>query len=371
MGASLALLGFLAGVATIEFQARKSPPAGPHSTSAERGPAERSRNEPGEDSARPICQNFYKTVCQKRGITRDPTGSVKPDVSGEILALRAYEEIIRKHPEWSSDQVDEELVRTIYTPKVRARIQSSFQWVQNRVIRLIESQPEGVFTKKQKNLLKKQILSTQLDLPRPGALYADEPDLLTKNDVFYERSPEGKIRLRVGGAYLLSARSWFNIVFTLAHEIAHAIDPCELRALNVNIAAYDRLSACFLENQLVATKRSGTECTENDQLSESFSDWLAVSVVGDALATFESEFKGPQLVNAAVNSVRDLCEQDDGFRENDTEFHPPAEVRIERIFGRNPRIRSIFGCEPLPAGVRYCSFNPSLPETPTRLEIGR
>src|SRR4051794_6481392 len=56
-----------------------------------------------------ICQNVYRAVCQKRGETHDPTGVVRPDADGEIKALRTYEEIIHQHPDWSSEQVDEEL----------------------------------------------------------------------------------------------------------------------------------------------------------------------------------------------------------------------------------------------------------------------
>jgi hypothetical protein len=316
-----------------------------------------------------VCAQMHRTVCQKRGATHDPTGAVKPDVDGELQALREYERIIREHPDWTSAQVDDELVRTIYTDKRRERLRSAYRWVQNTLETFIERQPEQVFTASEKRRLLTRLRKTELQLPPPAAVYADEPDLFTKNDVVYERTLDGRMRMRVGGAYVLTAKSWFNLVFTMAHELGHAIDPCELRAARISIPAYDRLSACFMAHGLTAARSTRLECGDNDQLSETFADWLAVQVSSRALRNFATEFHGPQLASAAMNSVRDLCEQDDdegasrdpaGF-----EFHPSPEIRIDRIFARNPMIRETLGCGPAPAdptgndpyATEYCGFD--------------
>jgi hypothetical protein len=309
-----------------------------------------------------LCNHLYRTVCQKRGETRDPTGVVRPDVDGEIQALRTYEEIIHQHPDWESEQVDQELVNTIFTPKRRARVESAYHWVEHVMEQFINRQPESVFTRSEKKQLKQRLRKTELQLPPPVSMYADEPDLFTKNDVFYERMLNGQMRMRVGGAYLLNAKSWFNLVFTLGHELGHAIDPCELRAARLAIPAYDRISACFLAHGLTAARTTRRECGENDQLSETFADWMAVQMVSEALRSFATEFHGNQLVSAASNSVRDLCEQDEtGADELDLEFHPSPEVRINQIFARNPGIREVLGCtaltpenDPYP---EYCGFN--------------
>ncbi|MCM2276500.1 MAG: hypothetical protein NDJ89_00295 [Oligoflexia bacterium] len=321
---------------------------------------------PAADSG--ACRNIHKAVCQKKGVTRDPTGTVRPDIEGEIQALRAYEEIIRAHPDWTSEQVDEELVRAIYTPKARARLQSAFEWVRKNLEKQIQRQPDGVFTQAHKQALRRRIQRTVLELPPPMSVYADEPELFTKNDVFYERLQDGRLRLRVGGAYILSAKSWFNFIFTLAHELAHAIDPCELRSEGLAIPAYDRLSECFLANGLIASREYRTECGSHDQLSETFADWIAARVAADALRAFATEFEVPALKAAITNSVRDLCEQDDPQSELDTQFHPAPEIRIDRIFGRNPQIRTLLGCAPPTGGPEYCNFTPALPERASRLE---
>src|SRR4051794_13686808 len=54
------------------------------------------------------CQSIYHLVCQKPGVTRDPTGWVYPDIEGERQAVRLYEDIIHKHRNWTVQQVDEE-----------------------------------------------------------------------------------------------------------------------------------------------------------------------------------------------------------------------------------------------------------------------
>ncbi len=244
------------------------------------------------------------------------------------------------------------LVKEIFTPTRRARVESAYQWVKRTMEEFINRQPHETFSAQEKKQLKARLRKTKLELPPPVSVYADEPDLFTKNDVFYERLANGDMRMRVGGAYLLSAKSWFNLVFTLAHEFAHSIDPCELRAADLSIPAYDRIYACFLQNGLIAARKTRQECGENDQLSETFADWMAVQVVAEALSHFSTEFHGNQLANAATNSVRDLCEQGESPSELNLDLHPSPEIRIDRIFGHNPRIREVLGCGPVTPSAR-------------------
>ena len=309
-----------------------------------------------------ICKNLYKIACQKRNQTRrDPTGLVRPDVEGERIVVSMYKDIIEKHPDWSSDQVDTELTRVVFTPQRRGRIEAAYHWVQNRIEQYIETQPEHVFTAREKKLLKQRVHNTVLEIPPPASLYEDEPDLLTKNDVFYERTTDGKTRMRVGGAYLFTAKSWFNMVFTMAHELGHSIDPCEVRSARLSFPAYDRLVACFLKTGVVAMTKVRAECQENDQLSETFADWVASEITSEALKTFSTEFHGTQLVNATTNAIRDLCEEEEDGDELDVVSHPSPKVRIEKIFGNQPVIRSILGCAQVqPSPSEYCSFDSDL-----------
>ena len=311
------------------------------------------------------CQNIYQLVCQKTTTavtTHDPTGAVRSDIEGEKIALNLYTDIIHAHRDWSIDQIDEEMAIQTFTPARRGRLESAFHWVKNNIEQFIDQQPSSVFTLYEKQLIKARLRKTKLELPLPASIYADEPDLLTKNEIYYERTQEGKMRLRVGGAYVFVAKSWFNLVFTLAHELAHSIDPCEIRAVRLSFPAYDQLTACFLQNGLITTGKDRSECGANDQLSETFADWLAVQITAKALKHFSTEFHGPQIIDAARNSVRDLCEQEIEANDIGTEFHPSPSVRISKIFGNNPTIRSLLGCEAEPVvGPAYCTLKSFTP----------
>jgi hypothetical protein len=58
-------------------------------------------------------------------------------------------------------------------------------------------------------------------------------------------------------------------------------------------------------------------------------------------------------MNSVVNSVRDLCEPGESPTDTDG-YHPPTSIRIDKIFGRNPEIREILGCER--NTMTYCNF---------------
>jgi hypothetical protein len=307
------------------------------------------------------CNDVYHLICQKKGDSHDPTGTVTPDLEGEKQALHLYREIITKykeHPGTDEEKyeiVAEELVQQIYNPTRRGRILAAYQWVLHSLELFFDRQPNTTFTAYEKQLIKSRLKRTKLEIPPPARIYADEPDLLTKNEVYYERLLNGKMRLRVGGAYVFVGRSWFNLIFTLAHELAHSIDPCEVRSVSLSFPAYDRLSACFLQNGIIATFSTRSECGQNDQLSEAFADWLAAHITAEALSAFSTEFHGAQLVGAVRNSVRDLCAQDDES-ELDVFFHPPPRVRIERLFGSNSKIRNLLGCSAVKQPYTECTF---------------
>ncbi len=308
-----------------------------------------------------ICQHIYQLVCQNSGTTHDPSGSVRPDTEGENQALRLYKEIIQSNPSLSIEQVNEALVTRIFEPKQKGRIESAYRWSKSAIKRFIDRQPPQVFTAQEKHQIKARLDHIQLQLPPPASIYDDEPDLLTKSEVYYERMINGEMRLRVGGAFLFISKSWFNLIFTLAHEQAHSIDPCEIRAARLSFPAYDQLTACFLQNHLIRTGKDRSECGAHDQLSETFADWIAVQVTAEALHTFSTEFHGQQIINAARNSVRDLCAQENDGEDLDVDFHPSPQIRIESIFGRNPKIRQLLGCDPSKETPPYCTFDPGTP----------
>lgn len=286
----------------------------------------------------------------------DPTGLVQPDVAGEVEALRIYETIIHQHPKWTSAEVDEALVKEIYTERRRKRLMETFQWVKGAMIRAIDKEPIA-FTLKRK--LKDRIRSTELQLPPPASIYASEPELFTKNDVYYGSFPNGVRAVRVGGAYVLTAKSLFNKIFTFAHELAHAIDPCDLKSLGVSLAPYGKLLQCFhrMGWSFQDKMKSVDSCLGESLVSEVFADWMATQITADVIRQYQSKFKKPEdVLYSVINSVRDLCHQE-SWLEQDLRAHPSPQKRISSIFGYHPGIRALLGCQP----VSYCAFQGSSP----------
>jgi hypothetical protein len=329
----------------------------PIAESAEQGESEEERLARERRFANRYCEDAYAVTCARpTRATVDPTGKVDLQITGEVRALRVLRKIIATHPEWGSKQIEEELVSQIYTDKRTNRIDAAYRWVKEQLIAVINRQSDGVFSQAEKKTLLERIERVALDMPPPASKYSDAPDIFTKNAIYYERTPEGVIRLRVGGAYLMNISSWFNLVFTMAHEFAHAIDPCELSAARALPESYGRLISCFIKAGWVDPARSS--CKGNEQVSETFADWLAAEAVSSALLGTAKEYGLRDRVNAAVNSVRDLCEEPVTVDVLSDYNHPLPEIRIRGVFGGNPRIRKALQCAPSrKESAKYCEFS--------------
>jgi hypothetical protein len=318
-------------------------------------PAAANESEAGKALAQAYCKNAFAVVCANpTRATSDPTGKVDLEIRSEVRALRVLRRIIGAHPEWSLNQVEEELAKTLYTDTRVKRIQSAFTWVREQLLAIIERQPESVFDDAEKAILRGRLNRLELNLPPPASVYADAADVLTKNVIYYERTPTGTLRMRVGGAYLLNISSWFNLVFSMAHEFSHAIDPCEMEISGVVPRAYGKLVACFAHAGWVPPDRA--KCGENEQVSEVFADWMAGEVLSAALMNSDHEYTLAQKVQAAVNSVRDLCEEAVGIDVLTFQNHPTPEIRIGQLFGGNAKIRKVVGCAPTKSTAPSCEF---------------
>jgi hypothetical protein len=312
-------------------------------------------SEIGKALAQAYCKNAFAVVCANpTRATSDPTGKVDLEIRSEVRALRVLRRIIGAHPEWSLNQVEEELAKNLYTETRVKRIQSAFTWVREQLVAIIERQPESVFDDAEKAILRGRLNRLELNLPPPASVYADAADVLTKNVIYYERTPADVLRMRVGGAYLLNISSWFNLVFSMAHEFSHAIDPCEMEISGVVPRTYAKLVACFARSGWVPPDRA--KCGENEQVSEVFADWMAGEVLSAALTNSDHEYTLQQKVQSAVNSVRDLCEEAVGIDVLTFQNHPTPEIRIGQLFGGNAKIRKVVGCAPTSHAAPSCEF---------------
>lgn len=305
--------------------------------------------------SRRYCRNAYEVTCESAtSSTKDPTGKVDLQIAGEVRALRVLRKIMGNHPDWNSKQVEAELVKAVYTEKRLKRIEAAFKWVKEQLLAIIEKKGSEVFSDAEKASIVERISRVELDMPPPASKYSDAADLFTKNSIYYERTPKNILRLRVGGAYLMNISSWFNLVFSLAHEFSHAIDPCEMAVNSVRPQSYEGLVACFVRSGWVEASRS--QCGGNEQVSEVFSDWMASEVLSSALINSEKDYTLEQRIQAAINSVRDLCEEPVGIDTFSEYNHPSPNVRIQKLFGRNPKIRKSVGCTSV-FNEPFCDFS--------------
>ncbi len=304
------------------------------------------------------CTQIHEFLCGELRRSTDSGVRVMDDLLAEKKARELAQKIREENPDLTPEQLNNKLVEAIYTPERRGRVLTVYRRVKRDMSRFISLQSDRVFSKREKNLLLARIERVSLELPPPAKMYADEPELFLKSDVFYEREIGNRLRLRIGGAFLLGVESNFNLTFTLAHELAHAIDPCEIRSAHFSIPAYDRLKACFMKQGLIDIRRSRQECVKEDQLSETFADWFAVQITADALADHAATRQPADetLNTAIVDSVRDLCEDPSSDLIADTEHHPSPRVRIERIFGENPTIQALLGCNSARQISTYCKL---------------
>lgn len=309
---------------------------------------------PKLDLSREYCAKPHATTCGAGWPSYDPTGKVKSDVAGEINALRSMRNIIRENPTWTSEQVQTVLMKAIYTDKRRNRALEAFHWVKKSMIAFIREQPASVFSEGEKKSLVDRISLIQLELPPPASVYSDAMDIVTKNTVYYERTSNGQLRLRMGGAYLLNTTSWYNMVFTLGHELAHAIDPCESKVAGIYPRAYEGVVGCFMEVGWV--ERGRNTCGDDDQTAEVFADWMAAELTGRGMTVVGKDYSSDDMARAAINATRDLCEQTAAGDSLDFSVHQQPEVRIGSIMGINPTVRRALHCGPPPQKAGYCKF---------------
>lgn len=329
------------------------------------------------------CSDLYNYVCTMPA-SSDPTGVVYREAEGEVEVLRIYEKILAEKGKITKKAADEILVERVYDAEHVQRIKKLFNLVRDSMLSFVDMQSFRALTLEDKDLLKKRITQVELEVPPPVSVYDDDPGLITRNDVYYLRTSDEKSRIRIGGAMLFTVQSEYNLAFTLAHELAHSIDPCELREAKIDILSYKELNACFGVSETDLT----AECKPEGKISEIFSDWMATHIVVDILNRRFRELSNDQLRTAIYNSVRDLCSfepegssstiaktENDHNEKNSSEKnnyilssdHPSPSFRVNHIFSMHPTIRKYLGCKEyqgplLPSATQYCFWTSNHPQ---------
>lgn len=242
--------------------------------------------------------------------------------------------------------------------------------------------------------------------------------ILTPNAFYNSQSNT----FRFCNGFLIADRSEFKIANVIAHELAHAIDPCNIAngpaSVTFQYQASERpameaenpfapVLACLRSPESVGAKipsmtnpwglgiglppsPEGGEGEESapkeespegslggvfdmgagpalnpfcggDQIGESFSDWLAAEVTPRYMRARHPRLTQDQFRNGYSNIFRGMCPQPSAnpMMGMGPGVHPEVRDRVNKIILAQPEIRRQMGCQDDPAPVpRYCGESP-------------
>jgi hypothetical protein len=302
-----------------------------------------------------FCEKSYDAICKGNAVA-DPTGETSLDYRGEIRALRVLRRIVRTNPGWTTEQIEDELVKRIYTKERKDKLNRIFEIVRAQMIDYVKQQNSKTMTDVDKAVLIERISKVALELPEDRTTYSDATDLYTKSEIYYERSHSGDVhRVRVGGAYILNTSSEYSIIFSMAHELAHSIDPCGIQGEPLNYKIYDDLVQCFVDSQWISKEEAA--CGNKDKSSEVFADWLGAEILARSIRN-QTKYSLEEKTRAAINAVRDLCDDSSGFEKVNLEYYPTDIIRVKSIFSKNTLLRKELQCSNSGTVKPYCRFEP-------------
>ncbi|MCM0606375.1 MAG: hypothetical protein KA715_09825 [Xanthomonadaceae bacterium] len=291
------------------------------------------------------CRKLYDEICYKPN-KKDPTGRSALTPESEAKVLRMFEELVRAHPQETPDKIDERLVKKIYTKERTQTLHRLFTRTKQLLVKMIlkltgKNQEAGDFYRARLDKIK-------LELPPPATLYSDERAILTGDDALFYEVGDVPSKIRIGGALVSTIDSQFNLIQTLAHELAHALSPCSISKSNISWAFYTRALKCLgytKEKVLI-------ECSHPGKMNEIIADWFAAGVVAEIIHDEMNSFNYDEKRAAIKNSVRDLCDYGTDTtpdpKHDWSKAHPSGIERINGIFAQNPRIQSTLQCLPRP-----------------------
>lgn len=186
----------------------------------------------------------------------------------------------------------------------------------------------------------------------------------------------------------LFSSSAFTLINSIAHEIAHSIDPCFINAdypsrnsflMPVNVTAlkysdplnsetslaenpFSEIIKCLRTEESVSARKSKSAKATGknyfafchyprdvtDQIQEAFADYTASEIVASYFAPkaiTEKEFR---------NGISNLYRSPQACNKNYSDDHPSTPDRINRIYMAHPVIRERMGCPPHTINARYC-----------------
>lgn len=339
-----------------------------------------------------------------------------------IIQNNSYQKVIQE----LNDQVQKDLGNAEMTKKIQDKI---FPQVKQLIIARLKqlSIPD-----EQRNLMISKVNSISFEGTSCGELRGGRgrsngevvASLLVPN-AFYD--PARNIFKHCSG-YLLQSTSEFDIANTIAHELSHSIDPCnlargpadmgfkystdqDLKKMESEYPIKNIIQCLRDERSIGASNPSSMEdkygetmgggmlgfpmpeepseykdsstsirrgrpprgpkkasFCDGDQIGESFADWMAVEILPTYM---EKNYKltTEQYRNGYANANRLLCSIQPGEGGNIGDEHPSAENRINKIILVNPKVRAQMGCPAKHPENAYCDSERPIdsPDEPQRL----
>ena len=213
-------------------------------------------------------------------------------------------------------------------------------------------------------------------------------DMLVPN-AFY--SPNSNSLLYCGGS-IFQSDSEFEIVDTLAHELAHSIDPCNIADGPADVGfkfksedllkqeveyPLSNILQCLRTKESISAKNYRLEdkkpatadasdtandtapnFCDDDQVGESFCDWIAAETLPRYMEK-NHKLTREQYRLGYMNAFKPICiirtekMREEREKPGERSDHPMIEDRINRILAVNPKVREQMGCSASTSPI-YC-----------------
>lgn len=152
--------------------------------------------------------------------------------------------------------------------------------------------------------------------------------------------------------YLVNKNA-FNVLATIAHELAHKIDPLRSKLNKHDISeSFRDLLSCYADPKSIRMAKG--------QEGEVVADAISAEILAHHLAKLPIE----QRRQALAASVADLCYYEFEAEQNYVIYskgaHPHPSFRVGGIYGANPSVRKAIGCEGESPKYKSCGLNLSL-----------
>lgn len=165
---------------------------------------------------------------------------------------------------------------------------------------------------------------------------------------------KGKEKVNMMPAFIRALdRNPYSFLAVVAHEAGHKIGP-EISKINGHDLnpEYQELLACYKDRKSIRMQKK--------QADEVIADYISSEVLANQIAKLPADKRKAALMSA----MEDFCIFDDAdHRQHSVRCngeHPESTLRVNGIYGANPNLRKIVGCEKDPPRFRPCGLKFSL-----------